>query len=75
MKARVSAPIGWLISTSTGRPSRPQLRLRHPDASWLECAGGGPDAWGRGDTLTVHQHVHPGMVCEAADRFAALLEG
>jgi integrase len=26
-------------------------------------------------TLTVHQHVHPGMGREAADRFAALLEG
>jgi hypothetical protein len=25
-------------------------------------------------TLTVYQHVHPGMGCEAADRFAALLE-
>jgi hypothetical protein len=26
-------------------------------------------------TLTVYQHVHPGMGCQAADRFAALLEG
>jgi hypothetical protein len=26
-------------------------------------------------TLTVHQHVHPDMGREAADRFAALLEG
>ena len=26
-------------------------------------------------TLTIHQHVHPGMGREAADRFAALLEG
>ena len=26
-------------------------------------------------TLAVHQHVHPGMGREAADRFAALLEG
>jgi integrase len=26
-------------------------------------------------TLTVYQHVHPGMGREAADRFAALLEG
>ena len=26
-------------------------------------------------TLTVHQHVHPGMGREAAGRFAALLEG
>jgi len=26
-------------------------------------------------TLTVHQHVHPGMGRQAADRFAALLEG
>ena len=26
-------------------------------------------------TLTVHQHVHPGMGREAADRFAVLLEG
>ncbi len=26
-------------------------------------------------TLTVHQHVHPGTGREAADRFAALLEG
>ncbi len=26
-------------------------------------------------TLTVHQHVHPGMGRGAADRFAALLEG
>ena len=26
-------------------------------------------------TLTVHQHVHPGMGREAADRFVALLEG
>jgi hypothetical protein len=25
-------------------------------------------------TLTVYQHVHPGMGREAADRFAALLE-
>jgi integrase len=27
------------------------------------------------NTLTVYQHVHPGMGREAADRFAALLEG
>ena len=26
-------------------------------------------------TLTVYQHGHPGMGREAADRFAALLEG
>jgi hypothetical protein len=26
-------------------------------------------------TLTVYQHVHPGTGREAADRFAALLEG
>ncbi len=26
-------------------------------------------------TLTVDQHVHPGVDREAADRFAALLEG
>jgi integrase len=26
-------------------------------------------------TLTVHQHVHPGLGREAAERFAALLEG
>ena len=26
-------------------------------------------------TLTVYQHVHPGMGREVADRFAALLEG
>ena len=26
-------------------------------------------------TLTVYQHVHPGMGREAADRFAALLDG
>ena len=26
-------------------------------------------------TLTVHQHVHPGMGREAADRIGALLEG
>jgi integrase len=26
-------------------------------------------------TLTVYQHVHPGMGRESADRFAALLEG
>ncbi len=26
-------------------------------------------------TFTVYQHVHPGMGPEAADRFAALLEG
>jgi isoleucyl-tRNA synthetase len=26
-------------------------------------------------TLTVHQHVHPGMGRQAADRFAALLRG
>ena len=26
-------------------------------------------------TLTVYQHVHPGMGREAADRFGALLEG
>jgi hypothetical protein len=26
-------------------------------------------------TLTVYQHVHPGMGCQAADRFAALLQG
>ncbi len=26
-------------------------------------------------TLTVYQHVQPGMGREAADRFAALLEG
>ena len=26
-------------------------------------------------TLTVYQHVHPGLGREAADRFAALLEG
>ena len=26
-------------------------------------------------TLTVHQHVHPGMGRQAADRFAALLDG
>jgi integrase len=26
-------------------------------------------------TLTVHQHVHPGTGRQAADRFAALLEG
>jgi integrase len=26
-------------------------------------------------TLTVYQHVHPGMGLQAADRFAALLEG
>ncbi len=26
-------------------------------------------------TLAVYQHVHPGMGREAADRFAALLEG
>jgi len=26
-------------------------------------------------TLTVYQHVHPGMGREAAERFAALLEG
>jgi hypothetical protein len=26
-------------------------------------------------TLTVYQHVHPGMGRQAASRFAALLEG
>jgi integrase len=26
-------------------------------------------------TLTVYQHVHPGMGRQAADRFAALLDG
>jgi integrase len=26
-------------------------------------------------TLTVYQHVHPGMARQAADRFAALLRG
>ncbi|MFW3171263.1 tyrosine-type recombinase/integrase [Geodermatophilus sp. CPCC 206100] len=26
-------------------------------------------------TLTVHQHVHPGMGRQAAERFAALLDG
>jgi integrase len=26
-------------------------------------------------TLTVYQHVHPGMGRETADRFAALLDG
>ena len=26
-------------------------------------------------TLTVYQHVHPGMGREAAERFAALLDG
>jgi integrase len=26
-------------------------------------------------TLTVYQHVHPGMGRQVADRFAALLEG
>jgi hypothetical protein len=36
-------------------------------------------AWLRGhwqtETLTVHQHVHPGTGRQAADRFAARLEG
>jgi hypothetical protein len=36
-----------------------------------------PSAWhvSATITLTVYQHVHPGMGREAADRFAALLEG
>lgn len=28
-----------------------------------------------GGTLTVYQHVHPGMGRQTADRFAALLDG
>jgi integrase len=56
--------------------------LRHTRATLL-LADGVPvkavsERLGHADAtlaLTVHQHVHPGMGRQAADRFAALLEG
>jgi integrase len=42
------------------------------------AAGQGSERLGHADamiTLTVYQHVHPGMGRQAADRFAALLKG
>ena len=56
--------------------------LRHTHATLL-LAGGVPvkvvsERLGHASatiTLTVYQHVHPGMGREAADRFAALLGG
>ena len=68
-----------------GREQLPAIRLhdlRHTHASLL-LADGVPvkvvsERLGHANTtitLTVYQHVHPGMGREAADRFAALLEG
>ncbi|MGY1679897.1 hypothetical protein [Geodermatophilus sp. SYSU D01176] len=59
-----------------------RLHDLHPIDATLLLASGVPvkvvsEPLGHASTtfaLTVHQHVHPGMGCEAADRFAALLE-
>ncbi|MGR6964288.1 tyrosine-type recombinase/integrase [Geodermatophilus sp. URMC 61] len=76
----VGAPGG-----GTGEDPLPALRLldlRHTHATLL-LAEGVPvkvvsERLGHASasiTLTVYQHVHPGMGREAADRIAALLEG
>ena len=68
-----------------GEEQLPVIRLhdlRHAHATLLLADGVPvevvPERLGRASatiTLTVYQHVHPGMGREAADRFAALLEG
>jgi integrase len=71
--------------TALGEDGLPVIRLhdlRHTHATLL-LADGVPvkvvsERLGHASatiTLTVYQHVHPGMGREAADRFAALLEG
>ncbi len=71
--------------TAPGEERLPVIRLhdlRHTHATLL-LADGVPvevvsERLGHASatiTLTVYQHVHPGMGREAADRFAALLEG
>jgi integrase len=63
----------------------PRIRLhdlRHTHATLLLAAGEPvkvvSERLGHANamiTLTVYQHVHPGMGRQAADRFAALLRG
>ncbi len=71
--------------TALGEEQLPVIRLhdlRHTHATLL-LADGVPvevvsERLGHASatiTLTVYQHVHPGMGREAADRFAALREG
>jgi integrase len=68
-----------------GEEHLPVIRLhdlRHTHATLLLAAGEPvkvvPERLGHASatiTLTVYQHVHPGMGRQAADRFAALLDG
>ena len=68
-----------------GEDQLPRIRLhdlRHTHATLLLAAGEPvkvvSERLGHASatiTLTVYQHVHPGMGRQAADRFAALLEG
>ncbi|UOY03952.1 site-specific integrase [Blastococcus sp. PRF04-17] len=68
-----------------GEDQLPQIRLhdlRHTHATLLLAAGEPvkvvSERLGHANatiTLTVYQHVHPGMGRQAADRFAALLRG
>ncbi|SFK74683.1 Phage integrase family protein [Geodermatophilus ruber] len=70
---------------AVGEDQLPRIRLhdlRHTHATLLLAAGEPvkvvSERLGHANatiTLTVYQHVHPGMGREAADRFAALLEG
>ncbi|MFL6027170.1 MAG: tyrosine-type recombinase/integrase [Friedmanniella sp.] len=81
-----ASPARWSRPAGRGGEERlPVIRLhdlRHPHATLL-LADGVPvkvvsERLGHASatiTLTVYQHVHPGMGREAADRFAALLEG
>ncbi len=76
---------GRQARTALGEDLLPSIRLhdlRHTHATLL-LADGVPvkvisERLGHASatiTLTVYQHVHPGMGSQAADRFAALLEG
>lgn len=82
-------PPGWpgtpRTSEALGEDQLPRIRLhdlRHTHATLLLAAGEPvkvvSERLGHANamiTLTVYQHVHPGMGRQAADRFAALLRG
>jgi integrase len=73
-------PAALAVGVRGSSPSAPPLRHTH---ATLLLADGVPvkvvsERLGHASptiTLTVYQHVHPGMGREAADRFAALLGG
>jgi integrase len=72
----------WTIPTSWRQPKIRPHDLRYTHATLLLAAGAPvkvvSERLGHASatiTLTVYQYVHPGMGREAADRFAALLEG